>query len=93
MTTEKIIYLLKSDPDSDWNNEDEWCNDPAPTIDHNPNDAIKYIRDDGEIEALLSIVKDCLSYADAMAILKEGEAVELRDKCRAIIEKIEGNNA
>lgn len=41
---------------------------------------------------LLSVIKDCLSYADAQAVLKQGEAVELRGKCRVVIKKVEDCN-
>jgi hypothetical protein len=89
--TDKIIYLLLSNERFCFNAEDEyeyeWSNDPAPTIDHDSDKAIRYIRDDGEITELLGIIKDCLSYADAQAVLRGGEAVELRDKCRAVINK------
>lgn len=85
--SEKIIYLIEGN----YRGAVMWCCDPAPTKRHDTEKAIKYIRDDGEIKQLFSVIKDCLSYADAMAVLKQGEAVELRDKCRDIIEKVEGN--
>jgi len=49
----------------------------------------KIEKKDRETKELLSIIKDCLSYADAQAVLRGGEALELRDKCRAVIEKME----
>jgi len=50
----------------------------------------KIEKKDRETKELLSITKDCLSYADAQSVLKQGEAVELRNKCRAVIEKVDG---
>jgi len=86
--TEKIIYLINDKNDGE---EPPYfiCTSPAPTDDYDKNNAIKYVRDNGETQELLSVIKDCLSYADAQAVLKQGEAVELRDKCRAVIEKVE----
>lgn len=41
------------------------------------------------IEApILSTLEDCLSYADAMAVLRGGEANELRDKIRTTIDMV-----
>ncbi len=39
---------------------------------------------------LLGVLRDCLSYMDAMAVIRGGEALELRDKCRSAIAQAEG---
>ena len=64
MNTPETIYLIQGEYDG----EDGlvWCDDPAPSHDHDPAEAVKYIRADKhhdrieELETMVKVFRGCI---------------------------------
>lgn len=57
--TKEVIYLIPGE--GEYHETHVWCDDPAPGVDHDQNDAIKYIRYDvveKKMDAVVEAIKE-----------------------------------
>lgn len=64
--TPEVIYLIPGE-DIDGVMGWLWCDDPAPSKDHDPNEAVKYVRADKVVELQAAVLDQACSDIGEMA--------------------------